>query len=91
MLDKIKYSLKECSNVQLLTIKRSDYYKLSVDNNGYIILRDHRANQKALDNLDILEKMIDYLLSKLSKDSTIGAGFDDSEHFDIIYKKKTNS
>lgn len=48
----------------------------------------HRANQKALDNLDILEKMTDYLLSKLSQDSTIVAGLDDSEHFDIVYKKR---
>lgn len=51
-------------------------------------LCDHRANQKSLDNLDTLEKMTDYLLSKLSQDSTIARGHDDSDHSDIVYKKR---
>lgn len=51
-------------------------------------LFDHRANQKALDNLDTLEEMVDYLLDKLSEDSASVIGNDDSEHCDIACKKR---
>lgn len=49
---------------------------------------DHRANQRVLDNLDTLEKMTDYLLDKLSEDSALVSGNDDSEHCDIACKKR---